>query len=109
MIFGCKACAAMERNGDSQNTLAVDAMTALGAEQFEAGAEQRAFRLVVVHRGSLSIHFDGGGQNLLAEQNVAFFARKRLQVELNRFPDISHGILERIPLRLASLQLGHQA
>ena len=36
-------CATVERNRDSQDALAVDAVTALGPEQFEASAEQRAF------------------------------------------------------------------
>ncbi len=70
------------------------------------GAKQRAFRFGRRPPGSLDIHFDGGGQNLSTEQIVAFFDQKRLKVELNRFPDIGHGILERIPLRLASLQFG---
>jgi hypothetical protein len=37
-----QGCAAVERNRDSHYTLAIDPMTALGPEQFEAGAEQRA-------------------------------------------------------------------
>ena len=42
--FRVQICAAMERNRDSQRPPPVYAMAALGTEQLEAGADQRAFR-----------------------------------------------------------------
>jgi hypothetical protein len=52
--FRVQSGAAAERNRDSQNTLAVDAMTAFGTQQ------------LADHRGTLGIHFYGSGQNFSA-------------------------------------------
>jgi len=55
--------------------------------------------------GSLGIHFNGGGQNLPAEENIAFVAGQRFEVEFYRLSDVRHSLFQRIPLRLASLQV----
>src|SRR5579871_155954 len=51
-----------------------------------------------VKRGSLGIHFEGCRQNLPAEQVIAFVARQRLEVELDRFRNMGHSLLEGVTL-----------
>lgn len=50
------------------------------------------------------MNFDCGGENLLAQRSRTLFIGQSLQEEVNRFPDIGEGLLDRLSLRLAALQ-----
>ena len=104
--FRVQGCTAMEGDRYSQTPLPIDTMASSGTEEFEAAPSSARSASVAVQRSSLGIHFDGRRQNLLAEQIIAFVARQRLEVELDCLSDIGHCLLDRFPLRLASLQFG---
>src|SRR5215469_16828659 len=52
------------------------------------------------------MNFDGGGQNLLAQRGRALFISQGLQEEFDCLADIDECLLDRLALRLASLQFG---
>ena len=58
-----------------------------------------------VQRGSLGIHLDSGGQDLAAEQHVAFIDGQGFKVKLDGLLDIRDCLLKRASLGLATFQL----
>ena len=96
----------MERNRHSQSAVALEGMTALRAGQGKRSHQECAFGLVCCLAGSLGMHFDGGRQNLPAEEKVAFSGGQGLKVEFDRLLDVGDGLLKSIALRLASPQFG---
>ena len=66
--------ATVERNGHPEGTFAVDAMTPLRPEQLETSNCSARSASIAVHRGSLGIYLDSGGQNLAAEETIALIA-----------------------------------
>ena len=53
----------------------------------------------------LGVNFDGRGKNLPAERHRALVIGQGLQEEIDCLTDVGESLLDRLPLRLASLQL----
>jgi hypothetical protein len=79
-------------------------MAPLRAYVFKSGSEQRTFGVGGVHRGSLGIHVDRGGENFSTEEHVTLFSGESLEVEFNCLFNMGDGFFQGGALRLAALQ-----
>ena len=73
--FRMQVRAAMERNRDPQAALAIDSVTAFGAQEFKASREQFTLCLESRPARSLGIYLDGSGEDFTAEEIIPLVRR----------------------------------
>src|ERR1017187_544206 len=87
----------------------------LALARFEVGQTSRSARVLQARssRNGIShiratnkptLNIDRGGQNLVAQRLRSLLIGRSLQEELNCFADIGQSLLDRLSLRLATLQ-----
>lgn len=103
-IFACRKSPLWKGTVTLSEPFPIDSVAAFGAAASNLRSTSRA-----VHRGSLGIYVDGGGQDITAEENIAFVVRQSFEIQLNCFFDISDRLFKRVALRLAPSSSGHQA